>query len=242
MVVDHLGHDRDVALRLEDLHHVVVGPRGHRRTGVEAEDAALERVPLLRAGRGLAPERVALVRPAPGIIRERRQAAVRRIDDQGSPHGAGHFLAQIEPEGVVAHVDVALAGVDIAAALRRARGALFLAPLLPGRGLLSGQGRLVAEGGRPLERRDRAEVPSALEVGDAPGGLEFRVFGGCRAGESDGCGDGGDNAEDGAGKRSVLHSFDSFRFFRLRPAGPTPVSRRGADGRRPRPLPRGECT
>ena len=163
--------------RLEQLHVVVVRARIHWRTGVETEDAALGN-PTIRPGIGgmIASIRASCFGEPLRRRPHRRNATIRRIDDQRRPPVLGHAGPIVEPELVVG------AGVGIAAfselnpslgGLGHHRGRFFIREdVLPG------------ELGRTFERRRRAEVPDTLKIGRTPGGLRrgFRLRGlcGCR--------------------------------------------------------------
>ena len=82
-LVDHLVHDRHVALRLNDAMAVAVDLRRQRTDNAEADAAVVEREILRAVERavavGAARRQGAL---ALGLRRERRQLAVGRLDDQ----------------------------------------------------------------------------------------------------------------------------------------------------------------
>src|SRR5207237_8853240 len=88
--VDHLLLKCDDARRLHDLQIVVVGARQPRQ---RARDAALPQIAIFRTGGGTLPRGCNGVRALLALWRERRNASVRRIDDQG-----GASLDDLLPE------------------------------------------------------------------------------------------------------------------------------------------------
>ena len=166
-IVHHLVEHHHVVRRLEELHVLVVAAGGHRRPLVEAEDAAVERTAIEpRIGRMLRPPRPPLLRAPLSFFRQRGDAPVRRIDDQRRAPGLDDVGAAVHPEVVV--------GADVAARLGAA-GLRLPEPdvaidrlLFAVRRLFLGQELLVPELLRPLQRRDRAEVPHALQIRRAP--------------------------------------------------------------------------
>jgi hypothetical protein len=159
-VVHHLVQDDHVVGSLEELHVVVVGARVHRGTGVEAKDAALEGAAVLRAVRIAAKGGAACGGAVPRGRRQRRQAAVGRIDEERRPQVAGELPAVVPPEVVVAArqrnpaVGPRLVLIE--------HGKPLLREL---RGFLRAEHVLVGKGLRPLERRQAPEVPDSLQVG-----------------------------------------------------------------------------
>ena len=107
-----------------------------------------------------------LVRAALPLLRQRRHAPVRRIDDQRRAPRLDHVGAAVHPEVVV--------GADAAARLGAAGRRLpeldvaGHGRLLAARRLFLGQELLITELLGPLQRRDRAEVPDPLQIRRAP--------------------------------------------------------------------------
>ena len=169
-VVVHLEQQDDRVGRLEDLDVVVVAARQHRRSRAEPQQAALGDPALLGAGRPVAADPDADRLPVPGetrllarfrLGRQRRDPAVRRIDDQRRLRQRRRTRA-IRPDG-------------LAVAARRsrrrrevARQRLGVQLLRQRRRLLVGQRVAVGEILRPLERRERPVVPHPAEVRVAP--------------------------------------------------------------------------
>ena len=161
-VVDHLGVDDHVLRRLRDPVVVVVAGR-KQVPGDAARDAAvpdahvLVRVEHLHQVVG-----AHLLRLGP-----HRDAAGRRIDDQGGPPAADDPGAQLEPVQVV--------GADVLAGFRLLCG---LVGAILDHGLTSGlrlgdlflgEEGLVAHLDGPFEGRERGVRPQSLEVGMTPG-------------------------------------------------------------------------
>ena len=159
--VDHLVEDRHVAGRLEDLDVVVVGARGHRRPGVEAEEAAFRDAAVLgavRVARAEPPRQLALRldhRP------HRGDAPVRRIDDQRGAR-LGERVAPLEPDAQ-AVADPELEGGVVA--LRFQSFPLDGKVRFPLGRLFRRQRLLAGELLGPFHRRGGREVPDALQVG-----------------------------------------------------------------------------
>jgi len=144
---------------------IVVGPRRHRRPGIEAENAAIGQRPRLRRVRAhpsellLSRDRgVGILLPL-GFSRERRDAAIGRIDDERGALRADDAAAALVPELVVRNhasrqiLQAAFLRIDQVTVLPL----VLLA--LEARRFGIGERRLVAEISRPLEWCDSAEVP-----------------------------------------------------------------------------------
>ena len=207
-VVHHLVEQHHVVLGLEQLHVLVVAAGRHRRAGVEADDAThLQRVRTHvldpAAGGDVVHEQ-----PAPHLLqvrpllrrgcRQRRHTAVRRIDDERRAPRLDRAVARVEPELVVV-------ADHVGRLLVVAHGELGQPPGLVFRRLLRGQHRLVAQLLRAFERRERAEVPDALEVRRAPRGarrVPVLVLGGGGSGREQQT---GDNCRHGERVRSMTH-------------------------------------
>src|SRR5215471_15909153 len=106
-IVDHLVDDRDISGSLEQLDIVVVGARGHRRSGIKPEDAALRQRPVfIRVGVGpakdgvVAPRRNA-VRSLLSFGRHGGVPAIGRVDDQRRALRSYNLVAAVPPELVV---------------------------------------------------------------------------------------------------------------------------------------------
>src|SRR5690348_8650487 len=106
-VVNHLIEDDDGIRRLNDLVAVVVGAGQHGRTGGGPVQAALGKAAVFGAIGRMHPL-VFGARRHLGLTvrRERRNAAVRRIDDQGGAVGLDNLGAAVIPEFVVGARDV----------------------------------------------------------------------------------------------------------------------------------------
>ena len=100
--VNHLLHDRHVGRRLDDLEVVVVAARQLRRA---ARDAALGEIAVLGSARLAAHRGGHFRRPLLAVGRQRRNAAVGRIDHQRRPPRRDGPAA-LPPELVVGGVDV----------------------------------------------------------------------------------------------------------------------------------------
>ena len=114
--MNHLLHDHDVVRGLHDLDVVVVGAREHRQ---RSRDAPLPQAAILRVvgvGRDQSPRvgacRLALLR----LGRQRRDPAVRRIDDERGLT-AEDARAAVPPEVVVGPRDVGIGAGALAAVL-----------------------------------------------------------------------------------------------------------------------------
>ena len=179
--------------RLEYLQDVVVGRRQHRRSFVAPHEATLLQAARLvtvedrvgpAARQMLAGDETALL----ALLRsrrERRNPAVRRVDDQRRPQARQPLAALLgQPDRVVV-VDVLLRldgllpaqlGIRLGEGGPRQRvdavhgeqGAQF-------RGLLLRQECSVAESLRALQRRERRHGPLALQVGPAVRGARRHV-------------------------------------------------------------------
>ena len=170
-VVDHLVEDHHGVGRLEQLHVVVVGARRHRRPAVEAQDAALRERPVLGAFRHHAGERPGERARTLAPLGGPGDLAVGGIDDQRRAPVLRQVAAVVHPELVVGALDVAaeperLVGAVPAIGVERVGG---------GRGelgcrLFRRKALQVAQRVRPLQRRERPEVPHALQIRVAPGG------------------------------------------------------------------------
>ena len=175
-VVHHLVQDRDVVGGLEDLQVLVVARRHDRRSGVEAQEAALGQPAVLGAVGADAADAEAHGARRRDVLRVGRSALLRHprlqrghapvggIDDQRRAAVVDHARAAVEPE-VVVGADVAAGGQRLGADLARRIG---LGGALHGRRLDLGcllrrehRLRLV---GRPLEGSQRPEVPHALQI------------------------------------------------------------------------------
>src|ERR1700730_16063767 len=106
-IVYHLVDDRDISRSLEQLDIVVVGARRHRRSGIEAEDAALRQRPVFM-GVGVGPAKVGVVargrnevRSLLSFGRHRGKPAIGRVDDQRRALRSYDLVAAIPPELVV---------------------------------------------------------------------------------------------------------------------------------------------
>src|SRR5262249_31174140 len=107
-VVDHLDHDGDVSRALDDLVVVVVKAGEHRRAGCGPEQATLLQAAAFRAVRGTHAAAGFGSRSLAGlpIGGERRDATVRRINDQRSSARTDYFRAAIVPGVVISKADV----------------------------------------------------------------------------------------------------------------------------------------
>ena len=112
-LLNHLVVYDDVVRRLEDLNILVVPTRKHRRTRVESQDAAVTDAAVLRAV-CLGTATLFLTANLPLRIgsplpfgRIRRQAAIRRVDDQRSAPRRDNRRPAVIPELVVGN-DTAL--------------------------------------------------------------------------------------------------------------------------------------
>ena len=179
-VVHHLVQYRHVVGGLEHLDVLVVAGGHDGRARVEPEDAPLGEAPVLVAvGPDARRPRPHGARAGPVFAQrqldqldaglQRRQAARRRIDDERRPPVVDDPGVLVDPVAVVA-ADVAahrqglvaqLAG-GVGLGVRLGRRRLDLADLL------RRQHRLVLVRG-PLQRRQRLEVPHALQIGLAVG-------------------------------------------------------------------------
>src|SRR5712671_3982595 len=106
-IVDHLVDDRDKSGTLEQLDIVVVGARGHRRSGIKAKDAALRQRPVfMRVGVGPA-ENSVVARRRNGVCsllsfgRHGGIPAIGRVDDQRRSFRSDDIVAAVPPELVV---------------------------------------------------------------------------------------------------------------------------------------------
>ncbi len=168
-VMDHLHHDGDVARSLLDLVIVVVKAGHHRRTGGRPKDAAFRQRPILRTIVGMAPIGGAnLRRAADRSLRQRRNLAVRWIDNQRSPERRNHLGPPIPPEIVVRLADVRVRALDggaiVGVVLRDGR--LFVSRRFGGR-----EEGFVREILQALERCQRDVGPVTGEIRLAVGRL-----------------------------------------------------------------------
>jgi len=171
-VVDHLVQEHDVVGRLDDL---VVGVVAGEQVRHPERDAALLQPPVGPGRSGVVGEMGDPCVDLPlRLRREGRQPSVRGIDDQRGPIVE---LAVDQPELVVVAggrvarrevVRIAEGGDEDAVGERRVALAageeLRVARLQPGQ-LLVGQGGLVAQDLRTLQRRGGVVGPHALQVG-----------------------------------------------------------------------------
>ena len=176
-VVNHFVQNGDVIGGLEELQVLVVAGRHDRRSGVEAQEAALGQSAILRTVGADASHAEADGARRRDILRvgrsallrharlQRRHASVGRIDDERRAAVVDHARAPVEPEIVV--------GADVAAGRQRLganlAGCIGLGGALHGRRLdlrrlLRGERGLVREVRRALERRQGPEVPHALQI------------------------------------------------------------------------------
>jgi hypothetical protein len=168
--VHHLDYQRDVSRRLGDLHVIVIGPRRHRWPGIEAEDAAVRQRSIEISIRTNDAELLVsrdcslLVELLLRVRGQRRDAPIRRIDDERGALVADDLAAALVPELVVGDdaagqiLQTAFLGVDQIAVLSLV---LFA---LEDSGFFVGQCLFVGEAARALERSDRAEVLHPFEV------------------------------------------------------------------------------
>ena len=169
--VHHLVQQDDVVRRLDQVDVLVVARGRHRGTGIEAEDAPdrkharAEVVDESAVCRRVAIDPVAglsLGRPLRfGLGRQRRHAPIRRIDDERRLIGLADLVAGVEPELVVIPNDVRRLLVVPHGELGKPIG-------LEGGRFLVGEKLLVGQLARTFERRQRAEVPDAVQIRRAP--------------------------------------------------------------------------
>ena len=184
VVVHHLVQDGHVAGRLDDAHDVVVGARAHGRAGVEADQAARCRRAVGRRERATLPRLPVLRHAHPRFRGVFRHPPIGGIDDERRAPGAGDRRADVQKDEVVADVHVALARLVRRGSFRRAL-VPFGDAVLPRFDLLVSEELLVRELLWSLHRRRGAEIPRALQIGNAPGGLRRRFDAG--GGVSVGC-------------------------------------------------------
>jgi hypothetical protein len=178
VIVDHLVDDDHGVGRLEDFHVVVVRARDHRRSRHgPAETTFLQRPVEVRieAQTARATFILAVGGPQPAFVlggalpfgRQRRNAPVRRIDQQRRAACAHHFRAVLPP-------DLVVRAIEVGASVRAAAGwALAVTPVpvldeqrLPfeGFGLGLGQKGFTGELGGTFERRQRRVAPDSLQI------------------------------------------------------------------------------
>ena len=199
--VNHLGHQHHLVGSLEDLQVLVVAAGRDRRAGVEAENAAVEGAAVEPGvGRMIPQVGAPGVGALPALGRHLRQTAVRRVDDERRAPGADGARAAVEPEVVVEAGRTLLAPVH-ALGGRGAPGgpvgeldvAVDDLLLQVGR-LFRGQERPVAQLLGPLQRRDGAEVPDALQIRIPPAGPQLVLGRGRRRRQQHGRGQHGRDA------------------------------------------------
>ncbi len=170
-IVHHLVEDDDVVRRLEDLNVLVIAGRHDRRTGVEPQETPFGQPAVLRPVRPDAADaephrtlRLAVLGCLTRHPRARaRDPAVRWVDDERRPPVVDDAGAAVEPEVVVAaHISAHRQrfGADLAGPVGVDGGLDGLR--LDLRRFLCRQQRLAIL--RPLQRRQRPEVPDPLQV------------------------------------------------------------------------------
>ena len=137
----------------------------------------------------------------PGCGRDRRQPAIRWIDDERGAEVLAHAAAPVPPERVVRAFDVDARDADALIDIEEAELALReRARLLGSKELLAGELR------RALERREGTEVPDAVDAGRAPRRARRLVGAGVEQRD-----DGRDRTEQRGERSSARHVRRSFR-------------------------------
>src|SRR6267378_7954331 len=159
-LMTHLVVDGDKPRRLNNLSIVVVGGRSGRGAGALQDQTAFEQRPVLRAIKLMAP----ICRLPCGLSllcggREWRNPAVPGIDDQRRSQGFDDLRPTVPPEIVIRSLQVSPCPAVTPVHVRSLEHVFFML-----RRFLFREEFLSCKLGGPFERRNRGEIPDALNV------------------------------------------------------------------------------